>query len=203
MEKDNKDLVMKVESLNQIKISQDQALKSHSMIIKLRDSIIQQLKNKIESGKSLLMNQKFEGNQLEDIFKWENEKKLLLDEINELKQRQENNSEKKILEKENQILRSQMEHLKKYKSEYDNYQERKRYQQRYIGLLTKQWFDSQKENFYLKNQLRTLLPSNNKKNINLNFLSNKENIQQNLSTESFNNHITKLNRVSLFFFSLF
>jgi len=188
MEIENKDLIKKMETIKEIKQNQDAMIKSYAMIIKIRDSMIQQLREKIESGKTLLLERKIEETGSFDLpecfFNWDNENKLLLDEINELKLLHE--PERKKLEKENFILQNQIDNLKKDKLEIENYHQRTKYQQRYIGLLTTQWFDLQRENQYLKQQLQLLLsntssslliPNFSKINEN-NLLPNKENISQ-------------------------
>jgi len=161
MEINQKEMHKKIDSLEEIKRNQDKMIKSYAMIIKIRDSMIQQLREKIESGKSLLIEKKLNEDESLDLpeclFQWDNENKLLLDEIQELKLLHDQDPERKKLEKENFILQNQIDQLKKCKFEYENYPQRKKYQQRYIGLLTNQWFDSQKENQYLKQQLQQLL----------------------------------------------
>jgi len=187
MEIEHKELVKKLETINEIKQNQDKMIKSYAMIIKIRDSMIQQLREKIESGKSILLERKIEETGSFDLpecfFNWDNENKLLLDEINELKLLHE--PEQKKLEKEIFVLQNQIEKFKKDKFEIEAYQQRKKYQQRYIGLLTTQWFDLQKENHSLKQQLQILLSNSSSStlfisNSNENYLlPNKENISQN------------------------
>ncbi|ORX51144.1 hypothetical protein BCR36DRAFT_46017 [Piromyces finnis] len=160
MERNQKEVVKKLETLEEIKQNQDKMIKSYTMIIKIRDSMIEQLRKKVESGKSLLIEKKLNKDESMDLpeylFQWDNENKLLLDEIQELKFLHNQDPERKKLEKENFILQNQIDQLKKCKLEYENYLQLKTYYQRYIGLLTNQWFDSQKENQYLKQQLQQL-----------------------------------------------
>jgi len=202
MEIENKELIKKIETIKEIKQNQDTMIKSYAMIIKIRDSMIQQLREKIESGKTLLLERKIEETGSFDLpecfFNWDNENKLLLDEINELKLLHE--PEQKKLEKENFILQNQIDNLKKDKLEIENYHQRKKYQQRYIGLLTTQWFDLQRENQYLKQQLQLLSNSSssflisNLSNLNeSNLLPNKENIHKISQNENLINGLSTSN----------